>query len=492
MLNSRLHVCFSILIGRWSLMGTNLKNLTWLNPLAYLFRQRKGNNFFEPHFPFSSKFESFALIMSIQPKTEPGSPPILSSTSNKSWETMSIPELIQILRIKWQKEYYDRVEEVLVAREEKLKTKVGQLEEKFQVQSLATIDAEKVQGLYEALFKEVKESGLDKETIENLRKKNKELECENRKLLELKNKCEVDGNAVDELRKKVAELEAEKKNNLDTTTELNDENGKLVDEKIEDQPIARKKNFSLKRKRAEIDTQKNTIVDLINFKVAGKKISLGEIEKFIKNQKELHGYKRNIDPLSMWSEHFPFMLMADEYGQCSTDVKLVHDVDDVGIAQYLQVIGGRLLSIGRTQELKHASDTFDKKSMEKLMQENLEKEKKFRVALEQIELKDEKMKGLMEKMLQLEEKEKKLDEDKVDLQTKVMELTMEKKSLETDKENHGFEMFIFGFDRAVEQVRFIAPTLDFAVMDPCKVVINGQLVDDDQDQESESEDVAVS
>ncbi|QHN81542.1 hypothetical protein HN51_058303 [Arachis hypogaea] len=124
---------------------------------------------------------------------------------------MSIPELIQILRVKWQKEDYDRVEKALVAREEKLKTKVGQLEEKFQIQSLATIDAEKVQGLYETLFKEVKESGLDKETIENLREKNKELECENLKLLELKNKCEVDGNAVDELRKKVAELEAEKK-----------------------------------------------------------------------------------------------------------------------------------------------------------------------------------------------------------------------------------------------------------------------------------------
>ncbi|QHO26360.1 uncharacterized protein DS421_7g198900 [Arachis hypogaea] len=156
---------------------------------------------------------------------------------------MSIPELIQILRVKWQKEDYDRVEEVLVEREGKLKTKAGQLEEKFQLQSLARIDAEdklkkkeqqceKVQGLYETLFKGVKESGLDKATIENLRKKNKELECENLKLLELKKKCEVNGNAVDELRKKVAQLEAEKKNNLDTITELNDKNGKLVDEKL--------------------------------------------------------------------------------------------------------------------------------------------------------------------------------------------------------------------------------------------------------------------
>ncbi|XLU73657.1 hypothetical protein S245_032710 [Arachis hypogaea] len=181
--------------------------------------------------------------MSIQPKTEPGSPPILSSTSNKSLETMSVPELIQILRVKWEKEDYDRVEEVFVEREKKLKTKAGELEEQFQLQSLARIDAEdklkkkeqeceKVQRLYETLFKGVKESGLDKETIESLRKKNKKLECENLKLLELKKKYEVDGNAVDELRKKVAELEAEKKNNLDTITELNDKNGKLVDEKL--------------------------------------------------------------------------------------------------------------------------------------------------------------------------------------------------------------------------------------------------------------------
>ncbi|KAL4299935.1 hypothetical protein AHAS_Ahas17G0150600 [Arachis hypogaea] len=114
--------------------------------------------------------------MSIQAKVEPGSPPIVSSTSNKSLETMSIPELIQILP--------------------------------FQLQSLATIDAEdklkkkeqqykKVQELYETSFKGVKKSGLDKRTIENLRKKNKKLQCENLKLLELKKKYEVDGNAFE-------------------------------------------------------------------------------------------------------------------------------------------------------------------------------------------------------------------------------------------------------------------------------------------------------
>ncbi|MED6114796.1 hypothetical protein PIB30_083891 [Stylosanthes scabra] len=183
--------------------------------------------------------------MSFQPKTEPGSP-VFSSTSDKSFATKSIPELIQVLRVSWQTEEYDKVEEVLVAREKKFKDKVGKLDEKLQLENLARINAEdqlkkreeqcekgkKAQERYELLLKEVKESGLDKKTIESLRNKNKELERENLRLLELKKKCEVEGNAVDGLRKKVAELEAEKKKNLETINELNEENGRLVDQNL--------------------------------------------------------------------------------------------------------------------------------------------------------------------------------------------------------------------------------------------------------------------
>ncbi|MED6114794.1 hypothetical protein PIB30_083889 [Stylosanthes scabra] len=180
--------------------------------------------------------------MSFQPKTEPGSP-VFSSTSDKSLATKSIHELIQVLRVTWQTEEYDKVEEVLEAREKNFKEKIDKLEEKFQFENLARINAEdqlkkkeeqcekgkKAQERYELLLKEVKQSGLDKKTIENLRNKNKELQCENLKLLESKKKCEVEGNAVDGLRKKVAELEAEKKKNLETINELNVENGRFVE-----------------------------------------------------------------------------------------------------------------------------------------------------------------------------------------------------------------------------------------------------------------------
>ncbi|MED6207473.1 hypothetical protein PIB30_036148 [Stylosanthes scabra] len=183
--------------------------------------------------------------MSFQPKTEPGSP-VFSSTNDKSLATKSIPELIQVLRVSWRTEEYDKVEEVLVAKEKNFKEKIDKLEVKFQFENLARINAEdqlkkkkeqcekgeKAQVRYEMLLKEVKESGLDKKTIENLRNKNKELECENLRLLELKKKCEVEGNAVDGLRKKVAELEAEKKKNLETINELNVEIRRLVDQNL--------------------------------------------------------------------------------------------------------------------------------------------------------------------------------------------------------------------------------------------------------------------
>ena len=192
--------------------------------------------------------------MALQPKTEPRSPPIFPSSGHKNLKQMSISELVQVLRVAWQIEDFDRVEEVLVAREANLRAEIGPLQEKVELERLIRLKAEeelkkreercekgkRAQESYETLLKEVKKSGLhDKNTIGNLRNKNKELECENLKLMELKKKWEGDGYAVDELRKRVAELENEKleledekKKNLATIDELNDENCKLVDKKL--------------------------------------------------------------------------------------------------------------------------------------------------------------------------------------------------------------------------------------------------------------------
>ncbi|RYR51283.1 hypothetical protein Ahy_A06g026309 [Arachis hypogaea] len=149
---------------------------------------------------------------------------------------------------------------------------------------------------------------------------------------------------------------------------------------------------------------------------------------------------------SLWSEHFPFTVLADEHGQSPADVKLVHEVGDVGVAQYLQVIGARLMCIGQTEELKHSKTAFDKAAMDQLMQENLEKSSKLRDALDMAE---------------------------------------------AEKEDHGLEMFSAGFERAVEQIKFLVPTVDLSRMNPCKVAIGNELVEDEDGVEGEGENPDV-
>ncbi|QHN82814.1 uncharacterized protein DS421_20g699110 [Arachis hypogaea] len=238
-----------------------------------------------------------------------------------------------------------------------------------------------------------------------------------------------------------------------------------------DQPTHNKK-VSYKRKR--VDGKKERVVNLDEGKVSGKDIDLEQVKRFTKNQRMLHGYRSDEDLTSLYSEHFPFSIVADEYSQSPFDVKLLHDVGDVDISQYLQVMGARLMCIDRTQELKHARDAFDKASMNKLMQEIvLVKENKLRDTLDLVN-------SLQEKLTFAKNAEKKFEEEKTALEARLVVLGVEKKQLEIDKEDHGLEMFAAGFDRAVEQAKLLTPNVDLSLMDPCKVVVGGALVEDEE------------
>ncbi|XP_072088835.1 uncharacterized protein [Arachis hypogaea] len=137
-------------------------------------------------------------------------------------------------------------------------------------------------------------------------------------------------------------------------------------------------------------------------------------------------------------------------------------------------MGARLMSIGRTQELKHARDLFDKAAMDQLMQDNLDKGNKLHTALDLVD-------SLQEKLTTAEDVRKKFDEEKTALEARLAVLVAEKKKLETDKEDHDHEMFTVGFKTAVEQAKLLAPAADLSAMDPCKVVVGKELVEDDED-----------
>ncbi|XP_020974331.1 uncharacterized protein LOC110270090 isoform X1 [Arachis ipaensis] len=132
------------------------------------------------------------------------------------------------------------------------------------------------------------------------------------------------------------------------------------------------------------------------------------------------------------------------------------------------------MSIGRTQELKHARDLFDKVVVDQLMQDNLVKGNKLRTALDLVD-------SLQEKLTAAENVRKTFDEEKIALEARLAVLVAKKKKLKTDKEDHSLEMFAAGFERTVEQAKLLAPAADLSAMDPCKVVVGEELVEDDED-----------
>ncbi|TKY57383.1 hypothetical protein E2542_SST21831 [Spatholobus suberectus] len=184
--------------------------------------------------------------MAFQPKTEPGSLSVCTSTTHKTYKVMSISELVSVLRVAYQVDDFDKVEEELVNRDAKFKVEIGPLREKIEVERLKRIEAEeklkkreeqcekgkRAQENYEKLLKEVKKNGLvEKNTIEELRKKNLALERENCDLKELKEKWLDDGKSVAELRIKIRVLEEAMKKNLTVTEGLRTENSELADKK---------------------------------------------------------------------------------------------------------------------------------------------------------------------------------------------------------------------------------------------------------------------
>ncbi|KOM46430.1 hypothetical protein LR48_Vigan07g013400 [Vigna angularis] len=234
--------------------------------------------------------------MALQPKTEPGSlQSSISTTSQKHYSEMSISELVSLLRVVYQVEDFDKIEEELKYREDKVKVDIGSLREKLDLERLNSIEIEKrlkireeqckkgkqAQENYELLLKRMKQSGLDMDELrkrnvtlekrmeqsgldmDELRKRNVTLESE---VCELKKKMVEDVKYVTELRTKLEEGKAENKSALDVlnmkNTELKEEikknladierlrteNDKLTDEKLE-----RKTAFeSLERKYGEL------------------------------------------------------------------------------------------------------------------------------------------------------------------------------------------------------------------------------------------------
>ncbi|MED6184075.1 hypothetical protein PIB30_043925 [Stylosanthes scabra] len=211
-------------------------------------------------------------------------------------------------------------------------------------------------------------------------------------------------------------------------------------------PSDRKKGISIKRMRSE-DTSGKKIVDLTERKCCGRDISLEEVARFAKSQEGLHGFCGAEDLSSLWCEHYPFAIVAEEHFQSKGDLDLLKKAGKVVVARYLQVQAAQLMCI---------SQKWENEAVE-----------------EEVDLKEKEIGLLKDENGELKSKLVKLSKDKQDLEGRIVELYGEKKELEESKKNHGFDMFAIAWEKAKAQAELFAPGVKFEKMDPLKVVYKG-------------------
>ncbi|MED6160715.1 hypothetical protein PIB30_054001 [Stylosanthes scabra] len=228
-------------------------------------------------------------------------------------------------------------------------------------------------------------------------------------------------------------------------------------------PSGKRNPISLKRMRME-ETSGKRVIDLTEGRKYGKDVVSEDVAEFVKSQQGLHGFENVGGANSLWSETFPFPMVADEHFQAKADLDLLDGFGKVASARYLQVQAARLMCISRRWELQGLEEESSKKA------DALELERKLLLATEQVSLKEKENVMLKEQNAELKVKVAKLVKDKKDLETRVVEVCGERKEAEVSKKAHGFEMFAAAWDRAKAQAEQFAHGVSFEKMDPVKVV----------------------
>ncbi|XLU80633.1 hypothetical protein S245_004053 [Arachis hypogaea] len=100
------------------------------------------------------------------------------------------------------------------------------------------------------------------------------------------------------------------------------------------------------------------------------------VEAAYESQKRLHCYREDDNMRSLWSRFFPFATLADEVCRFPDDSKMIEEVGRSGMSRFLQVIGARLVAIGRVQELAVESEVKESVDISELSAAVQEKDKK--------------------------------------------------------------------------------------------------------------------
>nr|XP_025661209.1 uncharacterized protein LOC112756804 [Arachis hypogaea] len=249
-----------------------------------------------------------------------------------------------------------------------------------------------------------------------------------------------------------------------------------------DQPPPRKKGIVFKIRKSDAVENEGGVEE--------EKMRLDDLPNFILKQEKLHAFEEEEENSSVWSKKFPFSVVSDEIVQSEVDRSRVDAVGDLGVDQYLQVLGFRLASIGRSQEKRHKKELSEASNIAKLkeqlmLSEASAKDLKKKLSETESELKVEKECHERISAL-LKEKENDLSS----INDRLTELSVKMKKFEENKQGDILDAFAEGFERAVNQAKFLVPGGDFSAMDPAKVIQGDKLIDDEEVVEEGDDNLA--
>ncbi|XLU59394.1 hypothetical protein S245_018603 [Arachis hypogaea] len=202
------------------------------------------------------------------------------------------------------------------------------------------------------------------------------------------------------------------------------------------------------------------------------------VEAAYESQRRLHAYREDDSMRSLWSRFFSFATLADEVCRFPEDSKMIEEVGRAGMSRFLQVIGARLVAIGRVQELAVESEVKDSVEISELSTAVQEKEKMITELSSSLKGKEEELAEEKRLHSSVLEGNKTLTSENDRLMARVKEL-----------ENEIYEAFAQGFERATDQVRVLFPEVDAAKLDATKIIVDGELIDDEVGKQSDSSSI---
>ncbi|MED6115627.1 hypothetical protein PIB30_092496, partial [Stylosanthes scabra] len=101
-------------------------------------------------------------------------------------------------------------------------------------------------------------------------------------------------------------------------------------------PSERRRPVSLKRMRTE-DVSGKRVIDLTEGRCCGKDVELETVVEFSRSQQGLHGFDESDSLSLLWSERYPFSVVADGHFQSKADVDMLKRTSKVAAARYVHV-----------------------------------------------------------------------------------------------------------------------------------------------------------